>query len=375
MGKDSYSIKISWTVNANLPSEEVALVIPGGDLGFSDWSDPPMFDYLTWSGSRERLFKIEYIGNLELEFPTILHISPAANRYFAFALSDSIYLAEIYWIDIQTRNLFGFDPPCQSITTVGEDSIAIGPEWLAYVCDEDQTTWHAFSLADPSITISIHLPFEEEFSKGFEPFWLDSDTLVLDRLRSSDTRCIVDISDVSEPIVSCETFDLTLGRFSTDRNRMEVRVSYDTTDAKPEEIGVLNTACFSTPIRCTPDFFFSPFSPGQGSLFLQDTTWLPDGTGILYLQFEEMTVNTVFDRDTRLWIFDLQQESFSQIADLEPPLLFNHYSNHSDAIWSADGNRVLLQNALSIYAFDLTDGTLLMLNDDGGIAIGTVLLP
>jgi hypothetical protein len=60
----------------------VALVIPGGDLGFSEWDYPPLVDYLTWSGTRGRLFEIEYNGNLDLEFPSILHIPLAAGLTF-----------------------------------------------------------------------------------------------------------------------------------------------------------------------------------------------------------------------------------------------------------------------------------------------------
>jgi len=374
----SFSINISWNENIDLPSEKVALVIPGGDLGFSEWDYPPIFDYLTWSGTRGRLFEIDYNGNLDLEFPSILHLPLAADRYFAFGLGDSLDLAEIYWIDIQTRQVFGYDPPCKSITTVGEDALAIGPEWFAYVCDKDQTTWHLFSLEDPSVTTSLQLPFNNELSKGFRPSWLDADTLILDHRARPINRCVVDLNDPSEPVVSCQEFDpdFTLGRFSSDRTQMDLRVSYNTTNSYPQEIGVIKSDCFSSSIGCFPHLYPSPFGPDAGprGVFLEDSAWLPDSSGILYVQLQ--SINSAWADKTYLWTFDLHEEKFAQIAYLDDPLVFYQNYNQSAPIWSPDKTSVLLQNFAKIYAFDLTNTTLKMLDDQGGIAIGgSVILP
>lgn len=373
--EEDFSISVNWNEDEEIPSEQVTLVIPGINLGYTDSSAPPIFDYLTWSGTRGRLFEIKYNDNLDLRFPIILNLSPAANRYFGFGLGDSLNLVEIYWIDIQTRQVFGYDPPCKSITTVGDDALAIGAKWLAYVCDEDQTTWHAFSLEDPSNTISFLLPFDRSFSEGFEPYWLDSDTLILDRRGRTDTRCIVDLMDPYEPEISCQEFDFILGRFSPDGNLIEVRASNETIDALPQDIGVLSFDCFSNSIQCKPAFYVSPFFPISVSIYLEDSSWLPDGSGILYLQIEENIVNSVLDPDTRLWVFDLESETFKLIAGLDPSTRFGYFFDQPSAIWSPEGDYVLLQNALAIYAYDMTDGTLQLLSDEGGTAIGTVILP
>lgn len=374
--EDSFSISINWTEDET-PSEQVTLVIPEVDLGFNDWDDPPIFDYLSWSGTRGRLFEIEYHGNLDLKFPIIFDLPPAANRFIAFGIGDldSLALAEIYWIDIQTRQVFGYNPPCKSITTVGEDALAIGPEWFAYVCDEDQTTWHLFSLEDPSNTLSFQLPYDKKVARGFEPSWLDANTLTLNHRARPINRCIVHLVDPSEPIVACQEFDpdITLGRFSPDGNLMEVRVSTDTTYLNPQEIGVIKTACFSSSLSCFPHLCPSPFGSEAGGGFLEDGAWLPDSSGILYVQLQ--SINSAWADKTYLWTFDLHQQIFTQIAYLDDPLVFYQDYNQSAPIWSPDETSVLLQNFSKIYAFDLTDATLQLLNDDGGIAIGAVVLP
>lgn len=376
--EDSFSISINWTEDET-PSEQVALVIPGIDLGYNDWEDPPIYDYLTWSGIRGRLFEIEYNRNLDLKFPIIFELSPAANRYVAFGLGDldSLELAETYWIDLQTRQVFGYDPPCKSITGIIDEAMAIGPKWFAYVCDENQTTWHVFSLEDPSYTISFQLPFDRSFSKGFEPYWFDSDTLILDRRGRSETRCIVDLIDPSEPVVSCQEFneDITLGPISPDGKRMEVRVSTDTSNSHPQKIGVIKTACFSSSIGCFPDLYPSPFGPDAGprGVFLEDSAWLPDSSGILYVQLQ--SINSAWADKTYLWTFDLNQQKFTQIAYLDDPLVFYQDFNQSTPNWSPDETNVLLQNFTKIYAFDLANATLKKLDDQGGIVIGTVILP
>jgi len=374
--EDSFSISIDWTEDET-PSGHVAFVIPGIDLGSTDWYDPPIFDYLTWSGTRGRLFKIDYQGNLDLEFPSILHLPLASDRYFAFGLGDSLDLAEIYWIDIQTRQLFGYNQPCKSITTVGADGLAIGPEWFAYVCDEDQTTWHLFSLEDPSVTTSLQLPFNNELSEGFRPYWLDADTLILDHRARPRNRCIVDLNESSKPIVSCQEFNenITLGPISLDVNLMEVRVSIDTTYLNPQEIGLVDTSCFFTIFDCYLDLHPSPFGPdaGPSGVFLEDSAWLPDSNGILYVQLQ--SINSAWADKTYLWTFDLHEEKFTQIAYLDDPLVFYQNYNQSAPIWSPDETSVLLQNFAKIYAFDLTNTTLKMLDDQGGIVIGAVILP
>lgn len=374
--ENSFSINIDWTED-EIPSEQVTLVVPGGDLGYSKSDYPPIFDYLTWSGTRGRLFEIEYNGNFNLESPAIFYLSPTTDRFIAFTLSDALDLREIYWIDVQTRQVFGYDPPCKSITTIGEDALAIGPEWFAYVCDEDQTTWHLFSLEDPSVTTSLQLPFNNELSKGFRPSWLGADTLILNHRARPINRCVVDLNDPSEPVVSCQEFDpdLTLGRFSSDGTLMELRASYNTTNSHPQEIGVINTDCFASSIGCFPHLYPSPFGPDAGprGVFLEDGAWLPDSNGILYVQLQ--SINSAWADKTYLWTFDLHQEKFAQIAYLDDPLVFYQDYNQSAPIWSPDETRVLLQNFSKIYAFDLTDNTLQLLNDDGGIAIGTVVLP
>jgi len=371
---ESFSISVIWNED-EIRSEDVTLVIPGIDIGFTDGSNPPNFDYLTWSGTRGRLFEIMYNDNLDLRFPIILNLSPVANRYLGFGLGDSLNLVEIYWIDIRIRQVFGYAPPCKSITTVGDDALAIGSEWFAYVCDEDQTKWHAFSLENPSSTTSFQLPFDKSFSEGFEPYWLDSDTLILDRPGSADTRCIVDLMETSEPRISCQEFDLILGRFSPDGNLMEVRASDDRIDALPQDIGLLSIDCLFKSIQCKPDLYTSPFIPNSVSFYLEDSAWLPDSSGILYLQNEEKHVDSVYDPDTRLWVFDLESATFNLIADLDPHTRFGYFFDYPGAIWSPEGDRVLLQNASAIYAYNLTDGTLQLLSDEGGIAIGTVILP
>ncbi len=376
IAEESYSISIKWNED-EIPSEHVALVIPGIDLGFSEWDYPPIFDYLTWSGTRGRLFEIEYNGNLDLEFPSILHLPLAADRYFGFGLGDSLDLTEIYWIDIQTKQVFGYDPPCKSITTVGEDALSIGPEWFAYVCDEDQTTWHLFSLEDTSFTISFQLPFDRSFSKAFEPYWFDSDTLVLDRRGRAETRCIIDLNESSKPIVSCQEFneDITLGPISPAGKLMEARVSIDTTYLNPQEIGLVDTSCFFTIFDCYLNLHPSPFGPDAGprGVFLEDSAWLPDSSGILYVQLQ--SINSAWADKTYIWTFDLHEEIFTEIAYLDDPLVFYQNYNQSAPIWSPDETNVLLQNFAKIYAFDLANATLKILDDQGGIAIGTVALP
>lgn len=375
MEDDSHSVTINWNEEADLPSDQLALVIPGWDMGFDKGSDPPIFDYLTWTGIRGELFEIEYYGDQDLEYPAILHIPTAADRYFAFGFSDFTDVKEIYWIDIRTRHLSGYEPQCRSITTLGDDALAIGPEWFAYVCDEDQSTWHLFSLEDASTIASVQLPYDIEVSKGFSPSWLDADILILNHRARPINRCVVDLSVTSEPVVSCQEFDpdITLGRFSPDKDLMEVRISYDTYDLHPQEIGVLNTACISSSIGCFPSIYPSPFGPEVGDFFLADSTWLRDSSGILYVQLEQI-ISAWADKTT-LWTLDLKKEEFNKIAYYDVPITFRHDNDHSDAIWSPDGDRVLLQNASGIYAYNLTDGTLQLLSDEGGVAIGTVVLP
>lgn len=107
--------------------------------------------------------------------------------------------------------------------------------------------------------------------------------------------------------------------------------------------------------------------------FLEDGAWLPDSSGILYVQLQ--SINSAWADKTYLWTFDLHQQIFTQIAYLDDPLVFYQDYNQSAPIWSPDETSVLLQNFSKIYAFDLTDATLQLLNDDGGIAIGAVVLP
>jgi len=377
MKDDSHSVSIIWNEDAELPSGQVALVIPRLDMGFDKVSDPPVFDYLTWTGTRGRLFEIEYDGAQDLQDPAILHIPPAADRYFAFGFSDFTDVKEIYLIDFRTRHLFGYEPQCESLTTLGDDALAIGSEWFAYVCDEDQTTWHLFSLEDPSVTTSLQLPFNNELSKGFRPSWLDADTLILDHRARPRNRCVVDLNDPSEPVVACQAFDpdRTLGRFSPDGTLMELRASYNTSNSHPQEIGVMSTDCFSSSIGCFPHLYPSPFGPDAGprGVFLEDSAWLPDSSGILYVQLQ--SINSAWADKTYLWTFDLHEEKFTQIAYLDDPLVFYQNYNQSAPIWSPDKTSVLLQNFAKIYAFDLTNATLKMLDDQGGIAIGSVILP
>ncbi|MCK5054307.1 MAG: hypothetical protein KAR65_08515 [Anaerolineales bacterium] len=369
---------LEWLAEPSHSDESAIMIASGSAPGFGHSDDPPDFDYLTWSGERRPLLGIRYDDSKGSDFnrpPWLLLIPSAETHYFAFAPSEEIEVHDIYWVDILKKELFGYQTVCELMTTHGEDAIAIGSKWLTYVCDEDQTTWHAFSLEDPSITNSFQLPFDEEFSKSFEPFWLDADTLILDRGGKSETRCIVDLSDSSAPVVSCQEFDLyiTLGRFSPDGDLMEVRVSIDTTYLNPQEIGVLNTACFSSSIGCFPNLFPSPFGSEAAGVFLEDSAWLPDSSGILYIQLQ--SIISAWADNTYLWLFDIHQRKFTQIAYIDEPLEINPYFNHLSAFWSPDGARVLLQNINNIYAFDLNDGTLQLLSDEGGVAIGTIVLP
>ena len=377
MKEDSHSVTINWNEDADLPSGQVALVIPRWNLGFDEWSAPPIFEYLTWAGNRGRLFEIEYDGAQDLQDPGILHLPPAADRYFAFGFSDFTDLKEIYWIDFRTRQLFGYETQCESTTTLGDDALAIGPEWFAYECDEDKTTWHLFSLEDPSVTTSLQLPFNNEFSKGFRPSWLDADTLILDHRARPINRCVVDLNDPSEPVVSCQEFneDITLGPISPDGKRMEVRVSTDTSNSHPQKIGVIKTACFSSSIGCFPPLTIESLGADAGprGVFLEDSAWLPDSSGILYVQLQ--SIKSAWADNTFLWTFDLNQQKFTQIAYFDIPITFRHINDHSDGIWSSDDTRVLLQNTLEIYSYDMTDGTLQHLSDERGFAIGTVVLP
>jgi hypothetical protein len=296
-------------------------------------------------------------------------------HYFAFTPSEEIEVKDIYWVDLLQKELFGYRTICELIIPGGDYSIAIGPKWITYVCDEDQTTWHLFSLADPSVTASFHLPYEKEISRGFRPYWLDANSLVLDRRGRSETRCIVDLIDPYRPIVTCQEFDpdLTLGRFSHDGNLMEVRVSTDTTYLNPQEIGIIKPACFSSSIGCFPHLYPSPFGSEAGGVFLEDGAWFPDSSGILYIQLQ--SIISAWADHTYLWTFDLQKGKFSRIAYLDVPLEFYQVFNLSTPIWSPDETSVLLQNSTGIYTFDLANATLKMLDDQGGIAIGTVILP
>ena len=100
---------------------------------------------------------------------------------------------------------------------------------------------------------------------------------------------------------------------------------------------------------------------------------MPDSSGILYVQFQ--SINSAWVDKTYLWTFDLNEEKFTQIAYLDDPLVFYQNYNQSAPIWSPDKTSVLLQNFAKIYAFDLTNATLKMLDDQGGIVIGAVILP
>lgn len=66
---------------------------------------------------------------------------------------------------------------------------------------------------------------------------------------------------------------------------------------------------------------------------------------------------------------------WSEIRKLTIPLVFYQNYNPPVPIWSPDEPSVLLQNFAKIYAFDLANANLKMLDDQGGIAIGTVMLP
>lgn len=100
---------------------------------------------------------------------------------------------------------------------------------------------------------------------------------------------------------------------------------------------------------------------------------LPDSSGILYVQLQ--SINSAWADKTYLWTFDLHEEIFTQIAYLDDPLVFYQDYNQSAPIWSPDETSVLIQNFAKIYAFDLTNATLKMLDDQGGIVIGAVILP
>lgn len=371
---------LEWIADPSLSDEPAILIATGSAPGFGSSDDPPDFDYLSWDGERRPLLRIGYDEKKGNEFtipPWLLLIPSSEPRYFAFTPSEEIEVKDIYWVDLLQKELFGYRSVCELITPGGDYSIAIGPKWITYVCDKDQTTWHLFSLDDPSVTTSLQLPLNNELSKGFRPSWLDADTLILNHRARPINRCVVDLTDPSEPVVSCQEFDpdLTLGRFSSDGTLMELRASYNTTNSHPQEIGVINTDCFASSIGCLPHLYPSPFGPDAGprGVFLEDGAWLPDSSGILYVQLQ--SINSAWADKTYLWTFDLNQEIFTQIAYLDDPLVFYQDYNQSAPIWSPDETRVLLQNFSKVYAFDLTDNTLQLLNDDGGIAIGTVVLP
>jgi hypothetical protein len=206
---------------------------------------------------------------------------------------------------------------------------------------------------------------------------LDADTLILNHRARPINRCVVNLNDPSEPVVSCQEFDpdFTLGRFSHDGTLMELIASYNTSNSHPQEIGVINTDCFSSSIGCFPHLYPSPFGPDAGprGVSLEDSAWLTDSSGILYVQLQ--SIKSAWADHTYLWTFDLHEEKFTQIAYLDDPLVFYQNYNPSVPIWSPDETNVLLQNFAKIYAFDLANANLKMLDDQGGIAIGTVVLP
>jgi hypothetical protein len=370
--EENLLLKLEWKSDIDLSPEEAILLAADLDLNFQDSDHKPVFDILTWEGNRVEIFEIQLQENNYLKYPVILDLPIYFAEYFGFALGDSIEVQEIYWIHFARMKLFGFSTTCKNLTSVGEDAIALGDRWGVYVCDEDQSKWHLFKQENPIEAFTFELPVDPEIANGFEPFWVDEDTLALDR--GFRHRCLVSVKDPESPDIACSEFDLILGEFSPDGRYIEVRQAIDTIDSLPQFVGYMEADCIKEPSTCALALYPQPFGLSLGSLYLEEATWIPDGSGILYKLIQEDANTSFIERDTLLWMLNLSDGSFTNLAELDEPLNLLDFYQHAYAIWSPDGKRVILQNVNGIYTFDIRTKSLELLSDEGGKAIGNIRL-
>lgn len=374
---DEYGLAIHWAWSEEPGGTDGILTQEGADQGFTNWLDPPIYRMLTWDGNLSDLFSLTYNESLTLETPAILDIPPAENHMVAFGLSDSIHLQQLYWVDLQQMSFQGYDPGCESMTTAGDDAIAINAKWLAYHCDEDKYIWNLVSVKDPSFAFSIsaELPLGRQRVSRLMPHWRDADTLILDNKGGSTTRCVINVADPNVPVINCRASELYLGPYSPDGGLIEVREPYRTMEEHPIRMGVLRADCFEHSDQCQASLYPAPFALPPGDDYIEAASWVPDGSAILYLvkHFDRGDNDSIYD--TEVWLFDIARHTYEEIATFEPDLYMQPNYFRGSAIWSADGNMLALQNASGIFAFNLATRELKTLTNEKMIAVGSITLP
>jgi hypothetical protein len=366
LSEQQASLSITFSpISQNLPED---LIVYYGDIGILD--DFLDLMYVSLDRDQGDLLSVKYIDLERFMMPFIFPADlPGGGHHLAFVvdgLGVPVVGAEIYIVDLQRQSWWGLQTSCWD----GGVSLALGLEYLAYMCHQTPNRWIILALDDPTNFHDIELMGYKGGSG--EARWLDKNTLYVKDSTYIDlvyeVRCLVRISSGDQ---KCTTLkDWYPGMLSQDNSMIEVRQGKH---YRPEFTGEIPFDCIFSD-NCELSLSRNQLINGQNVIY--GASWIPETADILYIQDLFNESGTTSASTTKLWRYNSETKQVELLTEFFPPAYFTLDSeSFTPAIWSPDGRSVVLdgtQIGLKLYNIDTGELTTLVTE---GIAIGTITLP
>jgi len=366
---DEYAINFAYEDLTSL-SQDTALLFLNSHID-EDQAVDCMYtlEVSDWEGNREVQVCMDYIGNEDLEHVDIYGdpINEASSRILV-SVEENYSVQGLYVLELSSGELWSFQPLCNEFT----DSALVG-DYIMWMCSEEYQAWYLIEMdrLEPVSRLSFRVTGRD--GGMFKPVRLLGNDMMWPEFFNHEV-CAFNL--VAQQWV-CSEYDYWFGPLSPDGQWVEVRIG---DDYEPMMVGIMGTECLrDREMDCYAWLtLFSNDIPASDSYwYLGESTWLPDGAGILYsVELETDHSNNESD-EREVWVFDIRTQEFERIGRYDLPLRFGsvHYDNvRYTPPWSPDGSSVVVSVGEQYYLLNIETGDLTPLTE-GGVLLGTITLP